>query len=255
MRDAFGNIQSVLVLGGGSEIAGATVRRLIAERCRKVVLAARDPASLGAELDACKSAGATEVEAIPFDALDQPAIVSAVDRAWADHGDFDAVLLAFGVLGDQATFDRDPLAAATAVTTNYTGAVTAGLAVARHLREQGHGTLIVLSSVAGERVRKANFVYGSSKAGLDGFAQGLGDALEGTGASVLVVRPGFVRSKMTENMEPAPFATTPEAVAEAVAEGLRKRKNVVWVPPVLRYVFAVFRHLPRPLWRIVSSKG
>ena len=80
---------------------------------------------------------------------------------------------------------------------NFTGAVSASLAVAAQLRRQGHGRLVVLSSVAGERVRKANFVYGSSKAGLDGFAQGLGDSLVGTGARVLVVRPGFVHSAMT----------------------------------------------------------
>jgi decaprenylphospho-beta-D-erythro-pentofuranosid-2-ulose 2-reductase len=153
------------------------------------------------------------------------------------------------VLGSQQAFDGDPAAAAAAVSANYTGAVSSGLAVADRFRRQGHGRLVVLSSVAGERVRKANFVYGSSKAGLDGFAQGLGDALEGTGASVLVVRPGFVASSMTEGMERAPFATTPEAVADAVAHGLAKRRRTVWVPGILRVVFAVFRHLPGPVWR------
>ena len=123
------------------------------------------------------------------------------------------------------------------------------LAVAAQFRRQGHGHLVVLSSVAGERVRKGNFVYGASKAGLDGFAQGLGDALAGSGASVLVVRPGFVHSQMTEGMPAAPFATTPAAVADATVKALAKGRRTVWVPAVLRPVFSAFRHLPGGVWR------
>ena len=108
---------------------------------------------------------------------------------------------------------------------------------------------MVLSSVAGERVRRANFIYGSSKAGLDGFAQGLGDALQGTGARVLIVRPGFVRTKMTAGMPAAPMSTTPEAVAAATAKALAAGRDVVWVPASLRLAFAGFRHLPRVVWR------
>ena len=159
------------------------------------------------------------------------------------------MVLAFGQLVDQAELDDDPARAAEVVTVNYTGAVSVGLAVAAQFRRQGHGRLVVLSSVAGERVRKANFVYGSSKAGLDGFAQGLGDSLAGTGASVLVVRPGFVHSSMTEGMKAAPFATTPAAVADATVKALARGRHTVWVPGTLRVVFSVFRHLPGALWR------
>ena len=129
--------------------------------------------------------------------------------------------------------------------TNYVGVVASGLVAARCLRRQGHGTLVVLSSVAGERVRRANFVYGSTKAGVDGFAQGLGDALAGSGAHVLVVRPGWVATKMTAGRPPAPLATTPEAVADAVVAAIATGKDVVWIPSALRWVFAVLRHLPR----------
>jgi decaprenylphospho-beta-D-erythro-pentofuranosid-2-ulose 2-reductase len=117
------------------------------------------------------------------------------------------------------------------------------------MRRQGHGRIVVLSSVAGERVRPANMVYGATKAGLDGFALALGDSLVSSGVSVLVVRPGFVRSAMTQGMEAAPFATTPDAVAEATARALQSGRRIVWVPGVLRYVFMVLRHLPAPLWR------
>lgn len=253
MEDALGGVQSVLVLGGSSEIAGAIVRRLVAARTRTVVLAARTPASCQALADELRAAGA-EVDVVAFDALDVEHHAAVVDDVAERHGDLDLVLLAFGELGDQATFDADPVAAARAVQVTYTGAVAAGLAVADRLRRQGHGTLVVLSSVAGERARRDNFVYGSAKAGLDAFAQGLGDALVGTGARVLVVRPGFVHTRMTAGMAPAPFATTPEAVADVVLDGLARRRDVVWAPPVLRWLFVVLRHLPRPLWRRVSAR-
>ena len=114
---------------------------------------------------------------VPFDATDSSSHEDFVKGLAAAHGDLDVVILAFGQLVDQAELDDDPAAAAAMVQVNYTGAVSVGLAVAAQFRRQGHGRLVVLSSVAGERVRKGNFVYGSSKAGLDGFAQGLGDAL------------------------------------------------------------------------------
>ena len=161
--------------------------------------------------------------------------------------------IAFGVLGDQTRFDEDPEAAADAAHVNYVGVVSSGLAVAKAMRKQGHGTIVVLSSVAGERARKSNFVYGSTKSATDAFAQGLGDSLVGTGVRVMVVRPGFVHSKMTAGMESAPFATTPDAVADAIIEGLASGKEIVWVPPLLRWMMAGFRHLPRGAWRRVSA--
>lgn len=252
MRDALGAVQSVLVLGGGSDLALATVRKLIADRCRTVVLAGRDPAKLEEPALELRGLGA-EAHIVAFDALDPASHEAIIDSVFDAHPDLDAVLLAFGVLGDQAAFDTDPAAAAEAVTANYTGAVSAGLAVAKRLRAQGHGTLVVLSSVAGERVRAENFVYGSSKAGLDGFAQGLGDSLEGSGANVLVVRPGFVHTKMTEGRAKAPFSTTPDVVADAIVDGLRKGRRTVWAPAQLRYVFSILRHLPGPVWRRVSA--
>jgi len=153
MRDALGAVQSVLVLGGTSEIALATVRKLIAGRCRTVVLAVRDPASCAAELEDLRRAGATTVEAVAFDALDTAGHAAVIDDAFARFGDIDLVLLAFGVLGEQADFDADPDAAAQAVRVNYVGAVSSGLATANAIRAQGHGTIVVLSSVAGIRPR------------------------------------------------------------------------------------------------------
>lgn len=252
MRDGTGGVQSVLVLGGASDIALATVERLVADRCRRVVLAGRPSSGLDEAAARVRAAGA-DVEVVAFDAAEVESHEKVIGAVFA-AGDVDAVLLAFGVLGDQAVFDADHAAALDAVTVNYTGAVSAGLAVADCLRRQGHGTLVVLSSVAGVRVRKDNFVYGSTKAGLDGFAQGLGDALGGSGARVMVVRPGFVTTKMTEGMAPAPFSTTAEQVAGDIVAGMRRGAHTVWSPAVLRAVFGVLRLVPRPLWRRLAAR-
>jgi decaprenylphospho-beta-D-erythro-pentofuranosid-2-ulose 2-reductase len=248
MRNALDEPQTIVVLGGTSDIGLAIATALSGPTTRHVVLACRDTKAGLAAADAL-DVGAAEVAVVPFEADDAASHGGFVDDLAERFGDLDVVVLAFGVLGDQATFDADPVAAAAAVTTNYAGAVSVGLAVAGRLRAQGHGDLVVLSSVAGERVRRANFVYGSSKAGLDAFAQGLGDSLAGSGANVLVVRPGFVATSMTAGLDPAPMSTTPDAVAAAVVKGLRAGRRTIWVPGALRFVFAVFRHLPGPVWR------
>ncbi len=157
--------------------------------------------------------GAPTVETVAFDALDAASHPGFVEQVFADHGDIDLVLVAFGVLGDQDLAERDATEALRIVDSNFTGAVSVLVPVAQALRRQGHGRIVVLSSVAGERARKSNFVYGASKAGLDAFCQGLGDSLVGSGVKVMVVRPGFVHSKMTEGLEAAPLATDPESVA------------------------------------------
>ncbi|GGU82869.1 short-chain dehydrogenase [Streptomyces albospinus] len=247
MKDAFGSPQSLLVLGGTSEIALATAARLAARRTRTVWLAGRPSPALEASAGRLRALGA-QVRTVPFDALDTDRHEEVLGKVFAE-GDLDMVLLAFGVLGDQPRDEREPAGAVRVAATNYTGALSAALICGRALRRQGHGSLVVLSSVAGERARRSNFVYGSSKAGLDALAQGLGDSLHGTGVHVLVVRPGFVHTKMTAGLPAAPLATTPEAVAEAIEHGLRRRSEVVWVPGVLRCVMSVLRHVPRAVFR------
>ncbi|MFY1677131.1 decaprenylphospho-beta-D-erythro-pentofuranosid-2-ulose 2-reductase [Streptomyces sp. WMMC905] len=247
MKDAFGLPQSLLVLGGTSEIALATARRLVARRARTVWLAGRASPGLERAAEELRGLGAA-VHTVEFDALDPDSHEEALGKVFAE-GDVDMVVMAFGVLGDQAHDERDPVAAVRVARTNYTGAVSSGLVCAGALQAQGHGSLVVLSSVAGERARRSDFIYGSSKAGLDVFAQGLGDALQGTGVHVMVVRPAFVRTRMTAGRAPTPFATTPESVATAVELGLRRRSETVWVPGSLRWVMAALRHLPRGVHR------
>ena len=248
MNDALGAPQSVLVLGGTSEIARAILRPLIARRTRRVVLAGRDEAALEAAAGELRSLGAPDVTTVGWDATDDTGHRAAVDKAFAG-GDIDLVVVAAGVLGDQERDEHDPEATARLIAANFAGPAAAGLVVAERLRQQGHGTIVVLSSVAAERARRANFIYGSSKAGLDAFYQGLGDSLADTAVRVIVVRPGFVHTRMTAGRPPAPMSTTPEAVAAAVVRALEKGPHTVWVPAQLQAVMAGMRHLPRPVFR------
>jgi decaprenylphospho-beta-D-erythro-pentofuranosid-2-ulose 2-reductase len=249
VKDAVGAVQSVLVLGGGSDLGVAIARELVGRRARTVVLAGRDPERFDAGVKELRSAGATRVETMAFDATDFAAHPKFVDDVFALVGDLDVVVIAFGVLGDTEAAARDAALALEIVQTNFTGVVSITVPLARRFETQGHGTLVLLSSVAGERVRKANFVYGSSKAGADGFFQGLGDRLAGTGVHVMIVRPGFVRTKMTAGMKDAPLASTPEQVATAVVDALARDREIVWVPGPLRWVMSALRHVPRPIFR------
>lgn len=248
MMDALGEPQSVLVLGGSSEIALATVQALPRGRLRRVVLAGRPGAGLDAAATTLTAAGISGVETVTFEATDTSSHDGVINAVF-DGGDVDIVLLAFGVLGDQAQAEADPDTAVEIATTNYTGAVSAGLRVATRLRRQGHGVLVVLSSVAGDRGRRSNYVYGSTKAGLDTFAQGLGDALHGSGARVLVVRPGFVRTRMTQGLPEAPLTVDPQDVAAIIVTALRRGRETVYAPGPLRFVMAGLKSLPRPVFR------
>lgn len=249
MQDALGAVQSILVLGGGSDIALATVRRMVSARTRTVVLAARDPRALAPAVEELRLLGATTVEAVAFDATALDTHTTFVDEVFDAHGDFDLVLVAFGVLGDQEAAEHDAGEAVGIAQTNYVGTVSVTVPVVERLRAQGHGTIVALSSVAGERARRSNFVYGSSKAGMDAYYQGLADSLVGSGVRVMIVRPGFVHTKMTDGHEAAPLSTTPEAVAEAITRGLTKGSEIVWVPSTLRFVMSALRHVPRPIFR------
>lgn len=244
MNNAVHQPQTVVVLGGASDIGQAIVAALRSPALARVVLAVRDPSSVDtSRLDV----GDAEVVVVEFDATDTASHNGFVRDLAARVGDLDVVVQAFGRLGHA---DLDDVAGAVDLATvNYVGAVSSGLAVAAQLRAQGHGTLVVLSSVAGVRTRPSNFVYGSTKAGQDAFATGLGHALAGSGARVLTVRPGFVRTSMTAGLDDGPFAVDADVVAAAVANGLRRRRSVVWTPGVLKYVFALLRLAPDVVWR------
>lgn len=247
-----GDPGTLLLLGGRSEIGLATAVRLAAGR--RVLLAARRPDDLADEVAAVTAAGATAVTTLPFDADDIDSHPGFVDRVRVEHGSIGIAVVAFGILGDAARAETDVTHALQIVHTDYYAQVSVLTLLAKVMREQGSGTLVVFSSVAGVRVRKANYVYGSTKAGLDGFASGLADALYGSGVRLLLARPGFVIGAMTRDLmatgvKPAPMSVTADQVAEAVVRAYRRGRVEVWIPGRLRPVFFLMRLLPRAVWR------
>jgi decaprenylphospho-beta-D-erythro-pentofuranosid-2-ulose 2-reductase len=247
MRDALGRVQSVLLIGGSSEIGLAIVRRLPRTEGAVVCLAGPDRPEMEAVAGALAAEGVGRVEIVDFDACAPGDQAEVVESAFADEPD--VVVVATGYLGDQATAQVDPRAAALIVDINFRGLVPVLVGVGERLRAQGHGTLVVMSTVAGERPRLANYTYGAAKAGLDAFARGLSASLHGTGVNVVIVRPGFVRTRMTAHLKPAPFSTTPDKVAESVVAAIGHGSRIIWVPGVLRWVMLVLRHLPESLFR------
>ncbi|OBH90745.1 SDR family NAD(P)-dependent oxidoreductase [Mycobacterium sp. E2989] len=237
----------VLILGGRSEI-GVELARLLAPGAT-VVLAARKADQLDEEVATLQAAGATAVHTKEFDADDLESHAPLVTSVVAEHGPIATAVLAFGILGDQARAETDAAHAVAIVHTDYVAQVSMLTHLTGAMREAGQGQLVVFSSIAGARVRRANYVYGSAKAGLDGFASGLADALQGTGIRLLIARPGFVIGRMTEGMEPAPLSSTPAQVAAATARALAKGRRSVWIPWALGPASAVMRVVPQFLWR------
>jgi short-subunit dehydrogenase len=238
---------TVLILGGRSEIGTELAVRLAPGA--SVVLAARNADRLGEQTAAILAAGAVAVSTREFDADDVESHGPLVASIIAEHGPIDTAVLAFGILGDQGRAEIDAAHAVAVVHTDYVAQVSLLTHLAAAMRQAGRGTLVVFSSIAGARVRRANYVYGSAKAGLDGFASGLADALHGTGVRLLIVRPGFVIGRMTEGMTPAPLSSTPPQVAAATARALAKGRRTVWIPWALGPASAVMRLLPQFVWR------
>jgi short-subunit dehydrogenase len=243
---------TIVLFGGRSEIGVALARELGAGR--QVVLAARRPDDLEPQTAQLLAAGAAAVHTVAFDADDTDAHPELVGEIAARYGPIEAAIISFGILGDQARAETDTAHALQIAHTDYFAQISVLTPLAQVLRAQASGTLIVFSSVAGIRTRRANYVYGSTKAGLDGFASGLADALHGSGARLLLARPGFVIGEMTKDLmaagvKPAPFSVDAERVAVDVARAYRRGRGEVWIPAILRPVFVGMRLLPRAVWR------
>lgn len=253
MLDAVGNPQTILLLGGTSEIGLAICERYLRTASARIVLACLpdDPGRDDAVAQ-MKAAGAREVEVIDFDAVDTGSHPKVIEEAFNDGDgprDIDVAIVAFGLLGDAEELWQNQRKAVQIAEINYTAAVSVGVLLGEKMRAQGFGQIIAMSTVAGERVRRSNFVYGSTKAGLDGFYLGLGEALREYGVRVLVIRPGQVRTRMSAHIKEAPLTVDKEDVAELAVRSAAKGKELVWAPPTFRYVMMVLRHIPRPVFR------
>ena len=185
-----------------------------------------------------------------FDATDYESHERYINNVISMMGFIDVLLIAFGYLGDhQKAVDEFP-EARKIIETNYLGAVSVITHIQRHMRERKSGTIIGISSVAGDRGRKSNFIYGSAKAGLSEYLSGLRGWLYPYGVHVMTVKPGFVRTPMTEGMElPKLLTADPRKVAWDIYKGMKKRKDVIYTPFYWKWIMAIIKHMPEGLFK------
>lgn len=249
MNNGLGVPQTIVLFGGTSEIGLAILNRLVRPGVSRIVMVSRDvdAANISAQHVVARH---PEIDClhVAYDASDTGSVLRCMDDVVSKAGDIDLAVIAQGVLSQSDPYEK-PLDILPMIQVNFSSAMVLMYLLAARMRQQGYGKIVLLSSVAGERVRKSNAAYGATKAGIDSFALALDHDLEGSGASVLVVRPGFVETRMTSGMKKAPFSVDAETVARAVERGMTRNSRVIWVPGLLRWVFLVFRHLPTSLWR------
>ncbi len=255
MENAFGQPQTVVVFGGSSDIARAITKALCAARTRTVVLAGRNRALLRDAAETALEDGATRAETELFDA-EKPELAGAAVRAAFDQtGEpVDLVVIAVGLLGSP-TSEEDSAAAARLISVNCAWPIAALAEIRRILVAQGSGRILVISSFAAVRGRPGAYLYAGAKAGLDAACVGLAQSLEGTGVKLQILRPGVVRTRMSEGLEEPPFTTEAGDVAETVIRGLATDRVVIWSPPILRYVALLVKLLPTALWRRVADRA
>lgn len=253
MLNAVGQAQNIVLLGGTSEIGLGIVEEFLSRGPARVTLAARaDSPRIQSAVAQLQAVGASDVTVIDFDALDTASHPKVIEEAFS-HGDVDIAIVAFGTLGDQEKLWQDQAAAVESAQINYTGYVSVGVLLGQAMKKQGHGQIIAMSSVAGQKVRRSNFVYGASKAGVDGFFTQLGVALEDSGVRVLVVRPGQVRTKMSAGLgKEAPLTVNVADVAKATADAVDNHKTSIFVHPLFKYVTLVLQHIPAPIMKRLS---
>ncbi len=249
MKNAVGVPQSLLLLGGTSEIGLAIVAEYLQKGPMRVVLAALPNDPLRAQAVAqVEAAGASSVELIDFDATDFDAHPKTIDAAFAG-GDIDVAIVAFAVDFDAEELWQNQRKAVLLAQVNYTGSVSIGVLLGERLKAQGHGQIIAMSSVAGLRPRRSNFVYGSSKAGFDGFYLNLGLALEPFGASVLVIRPGMVRTKFSAHVKEAPLTIDKDVIARLAVDAALKGKTLIYAPAPWGFVSFGLKNVPQPIFK------
>ncbi|MDY5784830.1 MULTISPECIES: decaprenylphospho-beta-D-erythro-pentofuranosid-2-ulose 2-reductase [unclassified Corynebacterium] len=250
MLNAVGQAQNILLIGGTSDIGLATVAELVGRGAAPTVTLAmrKDSPRADAAIEAVGRAGAGEVRVVDFQATDFDSHPATIEAAF-DGADVDVAIVAFGTLGDQEELWQDQAKAVASAETNYTAFVSVGVLLGQAMKKQGHGTIIAFSSVAGQKVRRSNFVYGSAKAGMDAFYLQLGEALRKDGVKVTVVRPGQVRTKMTEGLDEAPLTVNKEEVAHAAVESALKGGRSVFVHKLFGPISIVLQHLPAAVMR------
>lgn len=242
-------MESWILLGATSAIARAFARRLSAEGAT-LFLAGRDEAELEAIAADCRLRGAAGAEVLAFDARDPAGYPALIERLAAQDGVLNAASFV-GSMPEQAAIDAEPRLIAGVIADSFTGPATFLQMLAPLLEARGAGTIVGIGSVAGDRGRLGNYVYGAAKAGFATYLSGLRNRCARKGVHVLTVKPGPVDTSMTWGMK-MPFMTSPEAVAADIARAAKRRRNVIYSAPIWRLVMAVIRLIPEPVFKKMS---
>jgi decaprenylphospho-beta-D-erythro-pentofuranosid-2-ulose 2-reductase len=240
--------RKVLALGATSAIAEATLR-LLAEQGASLFLVARNAEKLAAVRDDLLTRGAEAVAGAVADLDDTASHPALLEQAVDALGRIDVALLAHGVLGDQAAAERGYGAAEAILRTNFLSAVSLITWLANYFEGEHRGTIAVISSVAGDRGRKSNYVYGASKGGLNVFLDGVRNRIDRTGVQVLTIKPGFVATPMTAHLPQNALFAQPAQVARHIVRAIEKRKDVAYVPPFWRWIMLAVRSVPQRIFK------
>ncbi len=241
-------MQHVAIFGGTSAIA-VEVARLMAKAGDKIFLVARDPKKLAVVEADLRARGAALVASAVADLNGIASHPELVGKAKAALGDLDVVLIAHGTLPDQRQCEENFAKAEEAIRTNFVSAASLANAAANLMRPLKRGTIAVIGSVAGDRGRQSNFVYGSAKAGLAAYLQGLRNRLAPDGVHILTIKPGMVDTPMTAQLKKGPLFATPEAVGRGIYSAILKRRNVVYVPVIWLLVMGIIKAIPEAIFK------
>jgi short-subunit dehydrogenase len=239
----------VLILGATSAIASALAREFAAHKC-DLVLGGRDREELGALASDLILRYGIRAGVLPFDALDTQTHASALRLFLAETGNaLEGVVVCMGYLGDQAKGQTDWEEARRILETNFTGCVSALNILANHFESRHAGFLCALSSVAGDRGRQSNYLYGAAKAGLSTFLEGLRNRLFHAHVKVITVKPGFVDTRMTYGHSGLFLVASPESVAKGIFRAIIKGKDVVYLPWFWRPIMLIVRSIPEAIFK------
>ena len=240
--------KTVLALGATSAIGEATLR-LLAERGARFYLVARNQEKLNAVAADLQTRGATGVATHVMDLDDTAAHAAMLAAAAQSLGTIDLALLAHGVLGTQEDTEASYAAAEAVLRTNFLSPVSLITWLANYFESTKQGTLAVISSVAGDRGRRSNYVYGASKGALNVFLEGVRARLDRVGVQVLTIKPGFVATPMTAHLPQGPLFAKPSQVAQGIVKAIEKRRDVVYLPGFWRVIMLIIRVIPGRIFK------
>jgi decaprenylphospho-beta-D-erythro-pentofuranosid-2-ulose 2-reductase len=241
-------MQNILVIGATSAIAKAAAR-LWAQRGDRLYLLARNEAQLATLSEDLKVRGAQGVDNARFEANDLAQHAAYVDQAFDCCGRFDVVLVCHGSLPDQPACERNASTAVRELSTNGVSVVSLLTLVANRMEQQGNGTIAVISSVAGDRGRQSNYVYGAAKGMVSVFLQGLRNRLYHKGVNVLDIKPGFVDTPMTAQFAKGPLWAQPDDVAADIVKAIDKRRATLYTPWIWWAIMTIIRNIPETIFK------